>query len=72
MLQSNSVLAPQGQLQRAGQGTSIGCFNGEPGKLREGSGGIVCLLGTFRPLQRDVSVSQKHQSPFLQQESELL
>lgn len=63
---------PQGRLQRAGQGAGIGCFSRELGKFREGSGGIMCPLGTFCPLQRNICVSQKRRLPLLQQESELL
>lgn len=51
-------MAPQGRLQRASQGDGVGCFSRESGKLREGSGGIMCPWGTFCPLQRDVCVSE--------------
>lgn len=64
--------SPQGQLQRDGQEAGVSSFSREPGKLREGSGGIMCPSGTFCPLQCDVCISQKHRPPLWQQASEQL
>lgn len=49
---------PPGPAAEAGQGAGISCFSRELGKFREGSGGIMCPLGTFCPLQRNICVSE--------------